>query len=434
MTLLAFDRSTVRSVDPDGRLHVSVTNISKANICPYYGREVPGWQTLGLDANRIYKLLRHPDELAAAAPTFNNLPILDQHVAVDAWDPDSHRADIVIGSTGTDASFAPPFLQNSAVLWSRRAIDDVQAADRNPERGRRQWSCAYRYTPDMTPGNFEGLQYDGVMRNIIGNHVALVDEGRAGPDVMIGDCSMAMTRKALLLSGALIGLVRPRLAQDAKLDLEPLLKDITSDNLPQRAGSLAVKVVAAAQDHLATDQALDMEDVANVIAMVQGTTIAEDAEPSAPGITPPAQDMDPEPALDAEPEGETDEEKAKRLAKKDKAMDGAAVAKLIANAQTAAVATARAEAAAIRQAERDVFPHIGELAIAQDSAADVYRLALDARGIPTDGLETNALKAMVAMLPKPGETVAPKPHVAADRANAYTSFHERFPEAQAARA
>jgi len=37
---LAFDRSA-RRIDADGRLHIDTSHISKANICPYYGKEIP---------------------------------------------------------------------------------------------------------------------------------------------------------------------------------------------------------------------------------------------------------------------------------------------------------------------------------------------------------------------------------------------------------
>ena len=39
----------------------------------------------------------------------------------------------------------------------------------------------------MTPGDYQGEPYDGLMRDIVGNHVALVREGRAGADVVVGD-------------------------------------------------------------------------------------------------------------------------------------------------------------------------------------------------------------------------------------------------------
>ena len=46
---LAFDRASVRTIDVDGRLHVAMSNISKATVNPYYGREIPNAAALGLD-------------------------------------------------------------------------------------------------------------------------------------------------------------------------------------------------------------------------------------------------------------------------------------------------------------------------------------------------------------------------------------------------
>lgn len=175
---LAFDRDSSRSYDRDGRLHVDRAHISKANVCPYYGREIPDYEELGLDPDRKYQLLRDPEELARAVDTFNNLPILSEHQPVTA---DEHEAKLVIGSTGTDAVFEEPYLDNSLVFWPRAAIDAIESGKQ------KALSCAYRYRPDMTPGVFHGQRYDGVMRDIVGNHVALVHEGRAGPDVVVGD-------------------------------------------------------------------------------------------------------------------------------------------------------------------------------------------------------------------------------------------------------
>lgn len=453
MAGLAFDRKSVRSVDADGRLHVSVTNISKANICPYQGKEIPDWQDLGLDPDRVYNLLRDPDELAAAAPTFNNLPILDRHVPVSAED---HQPEMVIGSTGTDATFSDPYLQNSAVLWSGDAIGDVQTEQR------RQWSCAYRYTPDMTPGKFRGLQYDGVMRNIIGNHVALVDEGRAGPDVMIGDCSMLKSRKALFLHGALTGLCLPKLAADAQLDIAPLLKDLTADNLAARKGKLSVAIVAAVTPLLAQDEGLDIEDVVQVIEAVQGSgeagevDVIPDAEPDASGIDPPAKDdgmaalltflagklsdedmatarsMSTNGGQDCDPDAAADEDDDDEDDKKDKAMDRATVKRMITGAvdrvrtETETATVARMNA--IEQAKRDVAPYIGEVTGAMDSADAVYKLALIAADVKLDGVEPSAFRHMVGLLPKPSGT-GEATRLAADRAGGDKGFRERYPTA-----
>ncbi|MCX5617054.1 DUF2213 domain-containing protein, partial [Bombella sp. TMW 2.2559] len=67
MTILAYDRvGSVRTFDENGRLRVETTPISKANVCGYWGREIPDHAHLGLDPDKMYQLLRDPDELKKA--------------------------------------------------------------------------------------------------------------------------------------------------------------------------------------------------------------------------------------------------------------------------------------------------------------------------------------------------------------------------------
>lgn len=176
--LMALDREmqTDRHYDADGRLHIASAPISKANICGYVGNEIPDWQSLGLDPNRTYQLFRDPEELAKAAPTFNNLPILSRHVPVSA---DDHQPDLVVGSTGTDATFDAPYLKNSLVIWSASALAGISSGMQ------RELSSAYRYRAVMGAGVVGGERYDGRMMAIQGNHVAIVPTGRVGPDVAI---------------------------------------------------------------------------------------------------------------------------------------------------------------------------------------------------------------------------------------------------------
>lgn len=104
--LIVFDRSTlsVRRDDENGFLHVESSHISKATVSPYYGREIPGHDELGLNPDEIYQVYRPAEELKKAAPTFNNLPVLLRHEPLSA-DEISQNPDVkglVIGSTGSD--------------------------------------------------------------------------------------------------------------------------------------------------------------------------------------------------------------------------------------------------------------------------------------------------------------------------------------------
>lgn len=417
MILLAMDRMpSVRSYDADGRLHLAVTNISKCNVCPYYGREIPGWEELRLDPDRIYNLLRDPAELAAAAGTFNNLPVLSEHVPVTAFDEESHKPGIVVGSTGTDAAMDGPYLTNSMVVWARPSIDGIE------RDSKRQISSAYRYRADMTPGNFDGVDYDGVMRDIIGNHVALVIEGRAGPDVIVGDEQpMAFTSKrALMLGGGLAGLIRPLLAQDAKFDMGAALAGVNEKTLakPGAEKALAEKVFGLAQPHLAADAALNLDTVTSVITAVKG--MALDGKDDLETAEDEADDND-----DKKPAMDEDDDKPAMDGDDDKpAMDAATVKRMVDKAKNEALA----EAAAIRTAEREVQPVAGEL-VAMDSAAAIYRVGLKALNVDSSELPDSAVgstfRAIVA-----GRREQ-KPAVAQDSAATAASFNDfdkRFPK------
>ncbi len=175
---LALDRASLRTLSEDGHLHVAQNNISKAVVNPYWGKEIPDFESLGLEPTKKYMLLRHPKELQKAAPTFNNLPLLIEHKPVSA---DEHPHDLVVGSTGTDARYNHPYLQNSLVVWDQHAIDAIKNGSQ------RQISSAYHYVPVMQRGVYEGQPYDGIMTQIRGNHCALVEDGRAGADVVVAD-------------------------------------------------------------------------------------------------------------------------------------------------------------------------------------------------------------------------------------------------------
>lgn len=175
----AYDRS-MRSSDIDGRLHVDNCRISKANVCPYLGSEIPDGAALGLDMSKVYMLYRDAAELAAAAPTYERAPLMMQHIAVSAENPQKYY---VVG-TVANVRFQTPYLVADISVWDAEAIKRIESGEQ------REISCGYRYKADMTPGTIDGVHYDGIMRKLLCNHVALVEAGRAGPDVMVNDSKL----------------------------------------------------------------------------------------------------------------------------------------------------------------------------------------------------------------------------------------------------
>ncbi|MGO9430995.1 DUF2213 domain-containing protein, partial [Rhodoblastus sp.] len=180
---MIFDRS-VRHYDQDKRLHVDKTVISIANVCEYYGAEIPNAKDLGLEPTKKYKLYRDPAELEAAAPTYHNVPLLVRHAAVNADDP---KRDALSG-TVSNISFENPYLYGSLAVWTQEGIDLIESGEQE------QLSAGYYFTADMTPGvTPEGEHFDGRMRNLICNHVAQVKEGRVGPESTVADQSISET-------------------------------------------------------------------------------------------------------------------------------------------------------------------------------------------------------------------------------------------------
>lgn len=485
---LALDRDSVRTKDHDGRLHVSRTNISKANVCPYKGSEIPDWQNLGLDPNRIYMLLRDPEELKKAAPTFNGLPILRKHIPVSA---DDHVHEHTVGSTGSLAEFDGEYLTNAISIWPGEDIAGIE------DDSKKELSSGYHYRADMTPGNFHGSAYDGVMRDIVGNHVALVTDGRAGPDVVVGDSNeeIAMSNRELAARinaittrtvsvAALTRYLQPKLALDAKPSgaIAKVFAGVTGTKFESQRKEMAKRIVANYKPLLAQDITLDDTEIEKVLERL---TPAEKEVGDAEVMEPEHNAMEAAAGEIGEPAGEEfipgdngmenmkgflkskgmgeddinqackflestqgakdefppakkdgdkdDDDKDEAKAKDAEPMNAITKPAMDAAIKAASEATRKEVIAAqrdIRKAENEVRPYVGELSLAFDSADEVYRHALGILGVAeAKTIHSSALPTILAMQPRAGA----KPVERNDKSlgmdsSAMKGFAERFPE------
>ena len=167
-----------REFDRNGFLKVEANNITKTQVAPYLGKEIPNWKGFNLEPDKIYYVLRPEEELKKAAKTFNNLPLTRKHIEVDV---DNVPKEDIIGSMGDKAEYTSPYITNSLIVYDKKEIDKILSGKK------KELSCGYTYTPIPESGEFEGKHYDFKMTDIVGNHVALVKEGRAGHDVMVAD-------------------------------------------------------------------------------------------------------------------------------------------------------------------------------------------------------------------------------------------------------
>jgi hypothetical protein len=470
---IALDRATVRRIDQDGHLFVEMTPISKANVCPYWGREIPGYEALGLDANISYRLYRDAGELAKAVSTFAGKPVLLTHIPVSA---DDHPREMTVGAIGDDVQFIAPYLMAPLSIWDGEAIALIESG------AQKELSSAYRYDPVMTPGvSPEGDSYDGIMTNISGNHLALVREGRAGSDVLVQDSAFksqpketldmgVLTRKAALVQGALTAYLAPLLAADAKIDTTPLLAEIDAKNYASKRQSLMAGVKTLTSGKLAKDAKLD--GLASVLMALDAIDPKEDDKKAEDEETKDPRkwlsgklseddmkawdDLNKQEAMDEDEDEDVDKQaspksvqgkedkeaaKAKAEEKADKGnkataetdkpekeqVDKKAMDRAILTAVKGAQDEMRRTQREIREAEEDVRPYVGKLAMAHDSASDVYRTALGAMGVKdVEKLHPDALRPILKNLPIPGSER--RPAVTMDAA-ATKSYAERFPGA-----
>jgi len=389
---LAFDAQSVRTVDANGFLHVQDNPVSKAQVSRYFGMEIPGWQDLGLDPDKAYMMLRPPDELEKAAPTINRLPIEFLHNETDA---DNLPKMQIIGSMGSDARFDGTYLRNSLCFTDGVAIRLIN------EGVMYELSLSYFYDPDMTPGVWNGIPHDGVMRNIKGNHLALVDRGRAGWDVAVRDHDSApavggtpptdgdsndmtahkketlMTKVAKIpaaLGGQILSLLRKAgLARDAD---------------PETA-KLAEAVVEAVET--AVEQAEDSpppaaeNDKGNVIAEIMKLVSGGLDEAGKAALADLLGKLASAPAADTPPvnPGQASDEGAPPAAAPASDQKGLCAEDVKKTAEDAAMNAVLPRLQAVMDAQRDVRSVMGDVRVdvAKDRAADIYAAALDHMGI-----------------------------------------------------
>lgn len=281
---LAFDRQPEnkqgKSEDRFERMHVKRAPITKATVNPYYGREIPKGKELGLEPDKIYMLLRSPEELKKAASTFQNLPLLSKHVPHTA---DDHDGDITVGTVGSNAEYVHPYLYNSLAVWSREGREFA-------EGDQKELSSAYHYDADMTPGTYEGEPYDGVMRNMVGNHVCLVKKGRAGSDVALDEAlqlseekdSMAKkfaTMKASVAAGAVRAYLQPHLAMDAApVNVGAALRSFKPGEFGKKKAVFLKALEKNLKGKLAQDSAISgvLAGVGKIMDAVEGTEEVSD--------------------------------------------------------------------------------------------------------------------------------------------------------------
>ena len=432
---VALDAESKRTYDDNGFLHVSISPLTRVQVAPYHGSEIPGWQSLGLDPERIYKGYRSAEELSKpeTIESVNGIPIQLMHHMDYA---DAPAKATRVGSTGTDAAFHDPYLTNSLHIQDKKAIDRIN------DGSMRELSLAYRYKPIFTAGvSPDGEKYDFLMTDISANHLALVDEGRAGHEVLVydskeGEKSMAEEVKTPQATDEEPAKQEAAVAEVAKgvQDLVDLSKPAepaapaTDEECAKPAEDEEPDAIAALVKDL-TAAGLDLSKLPGLEDRLKALAAPAPAEDGEEKPTADEECASAEPAKDEEtaPEAKPAEDEAVTEGLKQCGLDGEdpAVQKAFAEGMkyasqgnTAEAPKADAEAAAdraIRDATAKVeakYAAIEECRrslgkvrpMAYDCAGDVYRDAVKAEGISSKGMSDdvamNVYRTAVAMKAK----------------------------------
>lgn len=180
----AMDKAAIsaRIADFNGWYEVRGNPLSKVGVFPYLGSSLAGKE--GIQGDRVYQVYRPAEELSdpECLASFKLLPWIDEHTMLGDEAEGLTPAELkgVQGVIGEDVFFDAPYLRGNIKVFSSALAERIA-------NKKKELSLGYRCSYDWTPGVFNGVAYDAIQREIRGNHLALVGQGRMGPDVAVLD-------------------------------------------------------------------------------------------------------------------------------------------------------------------------------------------------------------------------------------------------------
>jgi hypothetical protein len=178
---------SARNIDQNGFVTIERNPISRAGVFQYSGRSLPG-----ADPAQIYNVYRPAEELASpeALESLKLLPLYDEHEMVGTGYATAPEDKQPQGTLGETITFEDNTLFASLRIFSERLKALIAS-------GKKGLSLGYRCVYEKSVGEFNGIPYDYIQRQIRGNHIALVNEGRC--DVAVLDHHFALDHFDLAL-------------------------------------------------------------------------------------------------------------------------------------------------------------------------------------------------------------------------------------------
>ena len=230
--------------EPEGYLYCLNVPIARTGSQTYLRKE------LDLDGDGAVEVVRTPEEVfsPAAIASFEGLPVCDDHPFddVDARNVTAYGK----GHIQNVRRGKPPeddLLFGDLVITHRDLIDQIKA-------GKREISCGYHCNYEEGP---DGKIYQRAIR---GNHVAVVDNGRAGNRVAIRDSApehflerglpkMEKAKKTpSLFARAVAKFVRDAEPDEGAIAIDEMLENETAEAAPAAAPAPVAPGAAARKD------------------------------------------------------------------------------------------------------------------------------------------------------------------------------------------
>jgi len=173
--------ASARENDINGWTEIKGNPLSKVGVFPYAGYQISS----DLEPDKIYMVYRPESELnnTETIQSFKLLPWTDEHCMLSGDRSDGLTDPMkkgIHGVIGEDVYFEGDYLKGNLKVFSDELASLIDS-------GKKELSIGYRCLYDMSAGVYNGQRYDFVQRGIRGNHLALVEEGRSGPDVSVLD-------------------------------------------------------------------------------------------------------------------------------------------------------------------------------------------------------------------------------------------------------
>ena len=168
-------------IDSNSFWEIKHNPISKVGVFPYMGRSISD----ECEPDKIYYVYRSADTLEKSVPTWDNPPkpfINDHEMLGEGF---SKVDDRPVQGVIHNPVFEDDILYADISVYSESLKDKI-------ENGKKELSLGYFCKYRKEKGIYKGQAYDYVQEDMVGNHIALVDNGRCGSEVRVFDSKCTM--------------------------------------------------------------------------------------------------------------------------------------------------------------------------------------------------------------------------------------------------